>query len=184
MSSRARLLGALLLLGAASPALAAAPAETTLYVKARNTRLMASASATANVLAVLQPGQEVKWLGADPKNAQWHRVQVGQQAGLVFQSNLAKKPPNLELVAQDKDVRKVDPVAFANSGAAVKGMSQDAIEYGKGKNDPGYARALQQLQELEALAEKIGPGEIATHTRKANLFPVIGPQATAGRGGK
>lgn len=183
MSSRARLLGALLVLGAANPALAA-PAETILYVKARNTRLMASASATANVLAVLQPGQEVKWLGADPKNTQWHRVQSGTQKGLVFQSNLAKKPPNLELVAQDKGTRQVDPVAFANSGAAVKGLGQGAINYGKGKNDPGYEQAIKQLQELETLAEKIGPGELATHARKAHLFPVVGPQAVAGRGGK
>jgi hypothetical protein len=184
MSSRTRLLGALLALGAASPARAAAPAETTLYVKARNTRLMANASATANVLAVLQPGQEVKWLGADPKNAQWHRVEAGTQKGVVFQSNLAKKPPNMELVAQDKGTRQVDPVAFTNSGAAVKGLGQGAIDYGKGKNDPGYEKAIQQLQELEALAEKLGPGELAAHARKAKLFPVVGPQTVAGRGGK
>ncbi|MDC0712562.1 SH3 domain-containing protein [Stigmatella sp. ncwal1] len=183
MSPKARLLAALLVLGASSPALAV-PVGGTLYVKARNTRLMASASPTANALAILQPGQEVKWQGADPKNKQWHRVVAGKQQGVVFQSNLATKPPSLELVAQDKAVRQVDPVAFSNSGAAVKGLSKGAIDYGKGKNDPGYEQAMNQLQELEALAEKIGPSELAAHARKAQLFPVVGPQASTKRGGK
>ncbi|EAU67715.1 hypothetical protein [Stigmatella aurantiaca] len=183
MSQRSRLLAALLVLGAASPALAVSEGGT-LYVKARNTRLMPSASPSATALAILQPGQAVTWKGADPKNKQWHRVVVGNRQGLVFQSNLSTKPPSMELVAQDKAVRQVDPVAFANSGAAVKGLSKGAIDYGKGKNDPGYEQAMKQLEELEALAEKIGPSECAAHARKAQLFPVVGPQAVAGRGGK
>src|SRR5262245_23769870 len=123
MRKRVRVLLAALSLCAAVTALAADD-KNTLYVKARNTRLMASAAPTANVVAILQPGQQVTWLGADPKNKQWHRVKVKgkeTQEGLVFQSNLSTKPPNMELTA--KSERPVDSTAFANSGAAVKGLS-------------------------------------------------------------
>lgn len=178
MGKRVRLLWAVLALGVASPALAVAPGGT-LYVKARNTRLMTTPAPTAKALAVLQPGQAVKWLGADPKNKQWHRVEVEGKQGVVFQSNLATKPPNMELVADKKEVRTVDPVAFANSGAAVKGLSKGAIDYGKGKNDPGFNQAVEQLKELEDLARKIGPEQLAAHATQAGLFPVVGAQSVA-----
>src|SRR4051812_38371274 len=97
MHKRARRLVMALGLWATSLALAAAPSDTPLYVKARNTRLMASASPTADVVAILQPGQKVLWKGADPQNKQWHRVVVEGKAGLVFQSNLSKQPPSMEL---------------------------------------------------------------------------------------
>ena len=171
----------------ASLALAQKPAEkpkATLYVKARNTRLMASASPTANAVAILQPGQEVAWLGADPKNAQWHRVEFGNKKGVVFQSNLSKKPPNMELVTQGGSTLAKDPVAFANSGAAVKGLAKGAIDYGKAKGTR-FDEASKQIQALEVLAEKITPEQLAAHARGAGLFPVVGPaETTASRGGK
>ena len=180
-------LAALLTVCAAGLAFAQKPAEKpkgTLYVKARNTRLMASASPTANAVAILQPGQEVAWLGADPKNKQWHRVEFGKKKGVVFQSNLSKQPPNLELVAAGASPRKEDPVAFANSGAAVKGLAKGAIDYGEAKGTK-FDDASKQLQALEVLAEKITPDQLAAHARGAGLFPVVGPRdTTASRGGK
>ncbi len=177
---------ALLTVCAAGLAFAQKPAEKpkgTLYVKARNTRLMASASPTANAVAILQPGQEVAWLGADPKNKQWHRVEFGKKKGVVFQSNLSKQPPNLELVAAGGSPRKEDPVAFANSGAAVKGLSKGAIGYGEAKG-AGFQKASEQLQALERLAEGISTEQLAEHARSSKLFPVVGPRETASRGGK
>ena len=182
MRKRVRVLLAALSLCAAITALAA-DGKDTLYVKARNTRLMASASATADVVAILQPGQQVTWLRADPKNKQWHHVKVTgkkPQQGLVFQSNLSTKPPNMELTTQSG--RPVDATAFANSGAAVKGLSEGAIAYGNGK--PDLAQAVKQVQALEKLAGQITPAELAAHAAKAKLFPVVGPRDTISRGGK
>ncbi|HEX8699114.1 MAG TPA: SH3 domain-containing protein [Myxococcaceae bacterium] len=178
---------ALLAVFTASLAFAQKPAEKpkgTLYVKARNTRLMASASPTADAIAILQPGQQVDWLGADPKNGQWHQVVFGKKKGVVFQSNLSKQPPRMELVAQDGSTQPKDPVAFANSGAAVKGLAKGAIDYGQAKGTK-FDDASKQLQALEVLAETITPDQLAAHARGAGLFPVVGPrETTASRGGK
>lgn len=180
------LLAAALSLCTLSPARAAEKKTSTfLYVKARNTRLMASAAPTANVVAILQPGQAVEWLGADPKARQWHHVKMpsGKQ-GLVFQSNLSKQPPSMELVAQDGGKKEVNAGVFASSGAAVKGLSDGAIKYGQGKKDPSMDEAVKQLQALEEHVDPITPEELAEHAAKARLFPVVGPRATASRGGK
>ncbi|MBN1206753.1 MAG: SH3 domain-containing protein [Myxococcaceae bacterium] len=184
MHARGRWLVATLVLFATGTALAVKPGGI-LYVKARNTRLMASASPTADVVAILQPGQQVTWRGADPKNKQWHRVEVRGRKGVVFQSNLATKPPNMELVAED-GTRKVDPVAFANSGAAVKGLSDGAIQYGrkKGQKTLSYSQAVDQILALEAEAKKIKPKDISAHASRSQLFPVVGAQETTSRGVK
>jgi uncharacterized protein YgiM (DUF1202 family) len=185
MHKRVRVLLAALSLCAAVTALAADD-KNTLYVKARNTRLMASAAPTADVVAILQPGQQVTWLGADAKNKQWHRVRVNAKKikeGLVFQSNLSTKPPNMELTTKSGG-SPIDPTAFANSGAAVKGLSDGAIAYGNGKKDPDLSQAVVQVQALEKLAEQITPAELAAHAAKARLLPVVGPRDTISRGGK
>lgn len=183
MRIAAKRLVAVLILCAAGLALAQ-KAKGTLYVKARNTRLMASPSPTADVVAILQPGQQVTWLGADARDKQWHQVQVeGKPRGVVFQSNLSKQPPNMELVTKGGAARPHDPVAFANSGAAVKGLSKGAIGYGEAKGT-GYKEAAQQLVKLEELAKKVTPEQLATHASKSRLFPVVGPRETASRGGK
>lgn len=183
MRKRVRVLLAALSLCAAITALAA-DGKNILYVKARNTRLMASAAPTADVVAILQPGQQVIWLGADPKKKLWHRVKVKgkeTQQGLVFQSNLSTRPPNMELAARSGG-QPVDANAFANSGAAVKGLSEGAIAYGSGK--PELAQAVRQVQALEELSEQITPAELAAHAARARLFPVVGPRDTLSRGGK
>jgi hypothetical protein len=185
MHKRVRVLLAALSLCAAITALAADD-KNTLYVKARNTRLMASAAPTADVVAILQPGQQVTWLGADAKNKQWHRVRLNgkkPKEGLVFQSNLSTKPPNMELTTKNGG-NPIDATAFANSGAAVKGLSDGAIVYGNGKKDPDLSQAVVQVQALEKLAEQISPAELAAHAAKARLFPVVGPRDSISRGGK
>jgi uncharacterized protein YgiM (DUF1202 family) len=184
MRKRVRVLLAALSLCAAVTAVAADAKSTLLYVKARNTRLMASASPTADVVAILQPGQQVTWVKADEKNQQWHHVKVDgkkPQQGLIFQTNLSIRPPNMELTAKSGG-RPVDATAFANSGAAVKGLSEGAIAYGKGQ--PDLVQAVKQVQALEKLAEQITPAELAAHAAKANLFPVVGPRDQLSRGGK
>jgi len=185
MHKRTRRWVSTLVLCAASTALAAGATDVTLYVKARNTRLMASASPTADVVALLQPGQKVTWKGADPKNKQWHQVMVDGKTGLVFQSNLSKQQPSLELTAKEGS-STTDTRGLVSSGAAIRGLTDGAARYGKdkGKKEPGFAETVAQLKALDALAQSVTPDELATHADKAHLFPVVGPQATVSGGGK
>lgn len=185
MHKRARRLVTALALCAASTAGAASTANQNLYVKARNTRLMASASPTADVLAILQPGQKVTWKGADPKNKQWHHVLVDGKEGLVFQSNLTKQQPSMELVAKEGS-RTTDTRGLVSSGAAIRGLADGAAQYGqeKGKKVPSFSESVAQIKKLEELAKTITPDELSAHVDKAHLFPVVGPQAAVSRGGK
>src|SRR4051812_31780747 len=71
----------------------------TLYVTARNTRLLKTLGASSNVVAVLQVGQAVIWLGPDPSDPRWHRVRLKDKEGVVFQTSLGTHPPQIELTA-------------------------------------------------------------------------------------
>jgi uncharacterized protein YgiM (DUF1202 family) len=172
------LLAAMLALGVAGNALAAVKKGGTLYVKVKNTRLMESAALDANLLRVLQPGQEVKWLGADPKDKQWHQVEVGGKKGVVFQSNLSTKPPSMELVAGKDGVTTQDAATFANSGAAIKLLADGPLQYGQ-KKGADVKDAVAQLQQLKALTHTLRESDAARHVKQAGLFPVVGPSEPA-----
>ena len=124
-----------------------------LYVKAKNTRVMKSPSPTADAVAILQPGQQVVWNGADPKNKQWHSVKApGGKVGYVFQTNLSASAPKMELVAKDGDTKRVDPAAFVASGAAVKALSPGAEKYGTA-DSPRFVNGV-----LDALMRSLNGG--------------------------
>lgn len=178
MRTRAGLTAAVLALALPGVAAAVKVGEP-LYVKAKNTRVMQSASPTADTVLILQPGEQVTWKGADPKNKQWHQVEAtGGKKGFVFQSNLSTTPPNMELVTVNGEKRQVDPKGFVASAAAVKGLSPGAVKYGEGKGGDSK-KAVEQIQALEALAKKVTSGDIASHAREAGLFQVVGPDAVA-----
>ncbi|RKH15916.1 SH3 domain-containing protein [Corallococcus praedator] len=170
----------LLALGVPAAAAWAAKLGDKLYVKARNTRVLVSPEATSNVVVVLQPGQQVTWKGASPKDKQWHLVTEPKgKPGYVFQTNLSTKPPNMELVAKDGQTRAIDPAAFVSSGAAVKALSPGAEKYGQDKGGD-YAAAVKQIKQAEALAAAVTPVKIAEHVKQAGLFPVVAPTTTVG----
>ncbi len=176
MRTSGRMWAVVLALGVAGGAPAAVKKGGTLYVKAKNTRLMESAATSANVLRVLQPGQAVTWLGVDPGNTQWHQVEVDGKKGVVFQSNLAVEPPNMELVADKGTTTRKNAAEFANSAAAVKLLSDGAIQYGNAKNADTKA-AVGDLQKLERIAEGVKADKLDQHARQAGLFPVVGPSS-------
>jgi uncharacterized protein YgiM (DUF1202 family) len=181
MRMQGRVLAALLVLGTAGSALAVSKGGT-LYVKAKNTRLMAGSTAQANVVQVLQPGQEVRWLGADPSNTQWHQVEVstGKKSvrGVVLQSNLSTKPPAMELIAGKGTVTQKEATKFANSAAAVKLVAEGAVRYGERKQgDIGLA--VKTLEALEGIARSVTEAEYAEHARVAGLT-VAGPSDKGG----
>lgn len=178
MRTRAAITAAVLALGLPGAA-AAVKVNEPLYVKAKNTRVMQSPSPTADTVVILQPGEQVTWQGADPKNKQWHRVDApGGKKGFVFQSNLSTTPPNMELVTDGGQKRKVDPKGFVASAAAVKALSPGAVKYGEGKGGDSK-KAVEQIQALEGLAKKVSPDDLARHAREAGLFQVVGPDTVA-----
>ncbi|MBZ4395678.1 SH3 domain-containing protein [Myxococcus sp. MISCRS1] len=182
MRTRAAWVAALLMMGL--PGLSSAVAVGgSLYVKAKNTRVMESPSPTANAVVILQPGEQVKWEGADAKNKQWHKVKTSTgKRGFVFQSNLSTTAPNLELVVGDQGKRKVNPEGFVSSGAAVKALSPGAVAYGN-KKGGGHKQAVAQLQSLEKAAKDVSTQDIAKHAAAAGLHPVVGAETTARSGG-
>ena len=143
-----------------------------LYIKAKNTRLMASSSPTASAVATLQPGDQVSWQGADPSNKLWHSVKAGGKAGFVFQTCLSATKPSGELVAKDGATSALDPHAFASSGAATKAFSESAEAYGGQR--PELKEVVQQIKDMEALARGVSAADCAEHARQAGLFPVVG----------
>jgi hypothetical protein len=183
MRTRAAVAAAVLVLGL--PALAVKVNEK-LYVKAKNTRVLASPSPTADVVTVLQPGEQVTWGGADAKHKQWHKVTgPGGKTGFTFQTNLSTQPPSMELVVDKDGKRKLDSKGFVASGAAVKALSPAAIEYGRGKDDPDFGKAVDDILLLEGIAKKVEPQQLAAHAAQAGLFPVVGPQgARPTKGGR
>ncbi|QSQ20669.1 SH3 domain-containing protein [Pyxidicoccus parkwayensis] len=180
MSMRARAALTTAVLALALPGVAAAvKVNDPLYVKAKNTRVQQAPSPTVDTVVILQPGEQVTWKGADPKNKQWHQVETtGGKKGFVFQSNLSTTPPNMELVTDHGEKRKVDPKGFVASAAAVKALSPGAVKYGENKGGDSK-KAVEQIQALEALAKKVTTEEIASHAREAGLFEVVGPDAVA-----
>ncbi|MFP2930407.1 SH3 domain-containing protein [Pyxidicoccus sp. 3LG] len=182
MRTRAGLAAAVLALGL--PGLAGAVAVGgSLYVKAKNTRVMVSPSPTANAVVILQPGEKVTWEGADAANKQWHRVVApGGKKGFVFQTNLSTTAPNMEIVTDGNGKQTVDPKKFVASGAAVKALSPGAEKYGNGKKGD-YAKAVADIKAMESLAKAVTTEQVAAHVNEAGLFPVVGPTETADASG-
>ncbi len=156
------------LLGTTATAVAAKVGDT-LFVKAKNTKIVAKASPTADVVAVLQPGDEVVWKGADAKEKRWHKVSVAGKDGMVFQTNLTTKKPSMEVVGTSGE--QVDAKAFASSGAATKALGTGAKQYGEKKN---MQSTIAEIEKLEGQAKAISNKDLAEHAKKNGLFPVVG----------
>ncbi|WP_426756704.1 SH3 domain-containing protein [Myxococcus sp. Y35] len=176
MKTRAAWATAVLTLGIPAVASAVKVGEP-LYVKAKNTRVLASPSGSDNAVAVLQPGEQVTWGGAHAKHKQWHRVTTATgKEGFVFQTNLSTTPPNMELVTDGGSQQRVDPKKFVASGAAVKALSPGAERYGKDKGGD-HGQAVDDIKALETLAKGVSTEDIAAHVAAAGLFPVVGASA-------
>lgn len=154
------------LIAFASTAFAAQVGDT-LYIRAKNTKVLKRPKPTARVIAVLQPGTEVVWDGATRKKG-WHKVIVGKKKGVVYRSTLSSKKPKVEMTQSGESV---DTQAFASSGAATKALGSGAKTYGENNN---MAEAVAALETLEAMAKKVTPKQIARHVKKNKLAPNVG----------
>jgi RHS repeat-associated protein len=94
----------------------------TLWIKSKNTRLLGDASYTSEVLGILQPGDEVKWLGRD-RSTGLHRVEVklagGKRCkGFVHPSNLTPQAPSSQIDYGDGKPSDKPPVATTGATRA------------------------------------------------------------------
>jgi uncharacterized protein YgiM (DUF1202 family) len=140
-----------------------------LYVKAKNTKVMDGTAATANVVVVLQPGEQVQWQGAEA-DKKWHKVTAKGKSGVVFVSNLSSQKPSTEIVASQGG-KAMDTQAFASSGAATKALGEGPKEMA---NEKGLQKAAADLEFAEGLAKKVTPADINAHSKKSGIFPVVG----------
>lgn len=176
MRALPRVTGLILLL---TGGLAAANAPMPLFVKARNTHLKASSAPNARTVAILQPGDEVTFIGREP-GTPWCRVEVQPATaskvtkGVIFQANLSTTAPRSEIRSSGSG-EALDPQAFASSGAAVKALGPGAIDYGE--QQPELTPHVQSLHALEALAAEVDEAAIAKSARSKNLPTVVGPAA-------
>lgn len=166
MKWRGRLIVAVTLLGATGAF--ALKAGETVFIKAKNTKLLKAAKVDASSDETLQPGDKVEWQKAEGK--EFHQVKAGGKTGYVYFSNLSTKPPESETL-QGKGA--VDPKAFASSGAATKALAPaaQAME-NRGVDEK---KAVHDLLAAEALSkDKVSPPAIATHVKTAGINAVVG----------
>lgn len=153
-------------LGLSASALAVGVGEK-LFIRAKNTKMLKEPTPASPGVAILQPGDQVTWLGKHEKDKKWHKVRTaGGKEGVVFQTNLSTTPPSQELSASGA---KLDAQAFASSGAAVRGLSEVGEKYAS--SQPDLKAEAEKLRELERLAKQVqqNPKEIAAHNKAVGL---------------
>jgi hypothetical protein len=144
--------------------LAAGPGDT-LYVNVKDAPLLASTAPNAKVLALLQPGQAVTWLGADAENKQFHRVTVEGKTGVIFQSHLSPRKPQTEVHAEaPPSGPPLDPQVFVEATQASRARDGGAAEW-PAPTDAGSV----ELRTLEDLGVGVTVPQCATHAKKAGL---------------
>lgn len=148
----------------AGTGLAAITKNSTLYVRSRNTRLVDKPN--GKVLATLQPGTEVIWLGTAPNAPGWHLVKVGKRSGALLTANLATKPPSREVVAT-QGTKSIDQATFLSSAAATKALAPAAVEYGNNQAD--MKKAVAQVEAMERLSDAVTPEALSAHAQKRRL---------------
>ena len=139
-----------------------------LYIKAKNTKMLKQPKATAGVVMVLQPGQEVTWGGSVRSKKSWHKIAARGREGIVYRSTLSTRRPSMEMT---KSGQQVDTMAFASSGAATKALGPGAKTYGEKNN---LQEAVDSIEMLERLAKRISTRTIAKHIAKYKLAPNVG----------
>lgn len=139
------------------------------FVKAKNTKLLAKPEANSQVREILQPGDEVAW-ESGPEAKEFHRIKSPKNTeGYVFFSNLALERPKPEIFTggTTKDAR-----AFASSGAATRALAEGAIRYGDKKlNDQ---QAVAAVVTMEAIAAQVSAGDAAKLVAENGLIPAVG----------
>jgi hypothetical protein len=152
-----------------------------LYIRAKDTKLLKDDSLTAAPAGLLQPGTEVKWQAVSSRNKLLHHVKVtfgGQEHdGWVLQGNLAPRPPVPEYLKSGEGLA-VDPQVFASSGAATKALDEAGTAYAKGLSQPDLA---QRFEAAERISRAVDVRRLAQRNAGLGLASVDAAVAKGGR---
>ena len=149
-------------------------ADRQLFIKSKDTKLLKDASFTSKELKVLQPGTEVTWKGADPKEKTLHKVLVGGKVGYVLQANLSPNKPSDEFLVGDG--KPISAHAVASSGAATKALTPAALAYAMDKGPDAEEAAAEIIYLEEHNKNKGTPTLIGKHLVAVGLPVPAGAQ--------
>jgi hypothetical protein len=139
--------------------------DDTIYVKARNTKLLLAPTASAEVKAVLRVGDVLQWKAKEANGFHAVRLPGKDTVYFVYGANLSLAAPKQEQWATAGT--SVDTRAFASSGAATKGLSEGAFQMAV--SDAQLEKAARDLLALEALQAEVTDVEVDAHLREAKL---------------
>lgn len=134
-----------------------------LYIKAKDTKVLKDAKATASAVVTLQPGTKVKWLGPNDKDKQFHQVEANGKKGFVLMSNLSPNAPQQEIDASSG--KPMSAQAFASSGAATKALTPAGVKYAKESGVKATEAAAQIIYVEEFNKAKGTPTAIAAKAK-------------------
>jgi hypothetical protein len=97
-----------------------------LYIKAKDVKLLKDPKAGSKEVTAVALGEEVKWLGASEKDKSFHEVEYKGKKGFVLMSSLSPSAPAKEIAS---DGKSMSAQAFASSGAATKGLTSAGVKY-------------------------------------------------------
>lgn len=164
-----RWLKPLVLLGLLGASGAGAEGERKLYIKTKDTKLLKEPKATATAVGKpVQPGTEVTWKGASPKDKEFHEVEVDPKLkGFVLKGNLSPSKPQDELAGSKGE--PISAQAFSSSAAATRALTEAGMKYANAKSVPEAAAELIYAEEhtkqsatpeaVAAKAKQLGGGK-------------------------
>ncbi len=155
---------------AATAALAQeSPDKKTVYVRARDTAVTDKPKADGKRLKVVQPGEELIYLGQDKAAPRYHKVEhAPKKTGYVYFANISAKPVEVE-TPKGQSPTPLDRKASASFGAAVRGMTPGAEKYAAKGNKDDRAKAAKSFRYLEEQVALIPEGSVAQHRKSAGL---------------
>lgn len=115
----------------------------TLYIKAKDVKLLKEAKTGSKELTPIALGEEVKWIKANDKDKSFHEIEYKGKKGFVLMSSLSPSAPVKEIAG---DGKSMSAQAFASSGAATKGLTSAGVKYA-GQDAAGAAADVVYLEE-------------------------------------
>lgn len=134
----------------------AVPPGGSLYVVGKDVKLLKEpkAKSAAVMPAALEPGSEVKWLGASAKDKHFHQVEVQGKKGFIALSNLTASKPMSEVITTGQPISQQ---AFAAGNGSSKGYPTERSFAGYG---PEAEKAFADVQKLEELNKGITDAQL------------------------
>lgn len=150
---------------------AALKAKDKIFIKSKNTKVLAKPDLKAAQVDTVQPGEQVVW--QSKASDIFHEVVTPKgRKGFVYYANLSVKQPSPEYLRKDGD-KPTDPTAFASSGAATKALAPGPIAYGEQKLGANGANAVAEVMAMEWIAKTVTNVDIQAFADKRGVVSPV-----------